>query len=194
MIREDWHVGEIRILSTIHPPEPSLLQVAKARDSNIEELKKTGQRFEQHAGTILRCSLTHVEAVQTIDMPELCEHMGQVLSRLNAMIEVQSSDLHLHSLSPSISPPCEAGTSSGYTGLQEVLVVYYLGCIGARMEDIPEDRKHPPVACCAAPRTLSLLPSLRLRNCSAPSSAYRTMLLFCYITMLLFCYITMLLF
>jgi len=81
---------------------------------------KAAMAFEQHAGTLLRCSITHTEAIQVADMPELCEHMGAVLGNLLSQIE--------------------AGTHKDYTGMQEVQVVYYLGCIGDKFESLPEDR------------------------------------------------------
>ena len=49
---------------------------------------KAAMAFEQHAGTLLRCSITHTEAIQVADMPELCEHMGAVLGNLLSQIEV----------------------------------------------------------------------------------------------------------
>ena len=87
---------------------------------SLEEIKKIGLQFEQHAGTILRCAISHQECVQTIDMPELCQHIGEVLAHLNGMIE--------------------AGNTQDYTSMQEVLVVYYLAGIGMQLESIDEDR------------------------------------------------------
>jgi len=50
--------------------------------------------------------------------------MGEVLGHLDARIE--------------------AGTANDYTGLQEVLAVYYLASIGERLELIDEDRSRDP--------------------------------------------------
>jgi len=89
---------------------------------SVEDITKTGIKFEQHSGTLLRCSLTHEECVQTVDMPELCQHIGQVLGNLHGMIE--------------------AGTTQDYTSMQEVLVVSYLSGVGSRLDSgsIDEDR------------------------------------------------------
>jgi hypothetical protein len=89
-------------------------------DGNTDVLLKSAVAFEQHAGSLLRCAITHVESIQSVDMPELCEHIGEVLAHLLSNIE--------------------AGSASDYSGMQEVQVVYYLGCIAQQFESLNEDR------------------------------------------------------
>lgn len=100
--------------------EAKVAVIASQVHRDVSALHSAARSYETHAGALLKCALSHVEAIQTVDMPELCQLMGEVLSHLLADIE--------------------AGSTNDYTGLQEVMVVYYLGAIGERLETIDEDR------------------------------------------------------
>jgi len=99
--------------------------------SNADALRQAGEAcgvdgpsvansIERDAGTILRCGFAHVEAMQTVDLPLAAEHISLVL----------------HHLAEDIL----AGKQQDYTGLQEVLVIYYLERFGDALESLGEDR------------------------------------------------------
>ena len=49
--------------------------------------------FEKGTGLLLQCAFRHVEAIQTIDMPMLIEHIALMLTHANAMEDPSVSTL-----------------------------------------------------------------------------------------------------
>jgi len=92
-------------------------QAGEANGLNGSEIARA---IERDAGTIIRCAFGHVEAMQTLDLPLLAEHLSLVL----------------HHLAEDVA----AGKAQDYTGQQEVLSVYYLERIGDQLEELGEDR------------------------------------------------------
>jgi len=91
-------------------------------------LKQRMLIFEQDMGLLLRCALEHVEAVQTADLPLICEHCKQVLQQALA----------------------EGGGAEAFSPrMQEVMVMHYLGSVCKRMEaglDDGEGKLMPHIA------------------------------------------------
>lgn len=83
------------------------------------EIAKNMLAFEESLGLILHCCLKSVEAVQTLDMPVLCRHAGEVLGTVAATATPSRPNL---------------------TAAQESLVVQYLSSVGAFGENVDEDR------------------------------------------------------
>ena len=75
----------------------------------------------QHSLRALACILRRV---QTVDLPLLCTHCGEILGN-----------------SVACGPPSRpAGLGNGIDSSQEALVVQYLASVGAVGDDIDEDR------------------------------------------------------
>eukprot|EP00908_Phaeocystis_cordata_P000625 Transcript_10689.p2 GENE.Transcript_10689~~Transcript_10689.p2 ORF type:complete len:305 (+),score=158.16 Transcript_10689:71-916(+) len=89
--------------------------------ADAEQLKARLLVFEQSLGTLLRCSLEHVEAVQTTDLPELMQYAAEVLGRAAA------ADAAGHE----------------WDRTQEVMLLRYLSSVMARVETLGEDRVMP---------------------------------------------------
>eukprot|EP00966_Prymnesium_polylepis_P007470 171624-Prymnesium_polylepis.1 len=59
--------------------EEWLAECAPAAELTAANLKQKAESFEHSLGALLRCSLDHVEAVQTTDLSELTSHVHDVL-------------------------------------------------------------------------------------------------------------------
>ena len=94
--------------------------------ADAEQLKARLLVFEQSLGTLLRCSLEHVEAVQTTDLPELMQYAAEVLGRAAA------ADAAGHE----------------WDRTQEVMLLRYLSSVMARVETLGEQ---PPVKSAVCP-------------------------------------------
>lgn len=71
--------------------------------------------------------LSHIEAIQTVDFPLIVQHISLVLKTL-AQVAQQDGEADDHK------------QTFDWTGLQEVLVIYYLEAFGDALENLPEDR------------------------------------------------------
>ncbi len=101
------------------------LQKAQANEpgaafDDIPTIKIKAALFEQTLGVLLSCALSSVEALQTLDMPLLLDHMGKTLT---------------FSLSHS-----EMVRSPDSARRQEVLCVHYLAHIFDHLDNLQEDR------------------------------------------------------
>lgn len=112
---------------TLVRPANSFMGRAKAAAAGLGttdvELMNKMCIFEESLGMILHCALKSVEAVQTLDLPFTCAHCSEVLHAASA---------------PDFSMPGSA--SANINRSQEAMVMQYLASIGARSEDIDEDR------------------------------------------------------
>ena len=98
-----------------------------AIDMTEADLSNKMHLFEESLGLLMLCSVKSVEAVQTLDMPLLCQHVAEVLGTSNA----------------AAGPPSRDGVpelAMGIMGAQEALVVQYLLAVGLQGESIDEDR------------------------------------------------------
>jgi len=85
---------------------------------DAETLQSRLLTFEQCLGSLIRCALEHVEAVQTCDLQELMEHAAEVLTAAAAQPE---------------------GTLE-FDRTQATLVMRYLNSVFGRIEQLGEDR------------------------------------------------------
>ena len=85
---------------------------------DAETLQSRLLTFEQCLGSLIRCALEHVEAVQTCDLQELMEHAAEVLTAAAAQPE---------------------GTLE-FDRTQATLVLRYLNSVFGRIEQLGEDR------------------------------------------------------
>jgi len=74
--------------------------------------------FEQSLGSLLRFALNHIEALQILDLPEFTQHVREILTRALAS-----------------EKPLPEGEK-----LQDTMALFYLGSLGAKMEEMDEDR------------------------------------------------------
>lgn len=96
---------------------------ASCEAKDAEQLKARLLVFEQSLGVLLRCSLEHVEAVQTVDLPLLVAHCAAVLEQCAA------------------AP--DAPDALAWERTQEVVVLRYLEAVLLRVEQLGEERVLP---------------------------------------------------
>ena len=72
-----------RAVAAMQPPSDAYAsflaeRAAAAELPDADAMQQKLLTFEQAMGVLLRCAFEHVEAVQTTDLPELCDHAGEV--------------------------------------------------------------------------------------------------------------------
>lgn len=105
----------------------SQIQARAATDHIILKFPKECDKFEKGLGSIMKNAWSHVEVLQTTDIPLLVNHIADVLSAVNSMPDiirpyVCDGDLHQR---------------------QEIMVFYYLADIFKHLDEIQEYQVMP---------------------------------------------------
>jgi hypothetical protein len=95
-----------------------------ARKMTAANLLAKCELFEVSMGTLLKFALQHLESVQIIDLPDLLQHIAEVLT--DTLAEDTSED--------------SKDAKANYSKKQEGTVVHYLHAIVRREENIDDDR------------------------------------------------------
>jgi hypothetical protein len=83
------------------------------------EVVQHAQSYEQALGTLIRCCLSTLECLQTLDLTSLLEHISIVL---------------VHAVDPRVKPDASISNE-----LQEVMVIHYLAAIFSQVERLHSD-------------------------------------------------------
>mmetsp|Transcript_19544 Transcript_19544/g.38689 ORF Transcript_19544/g.38689 Transcript_19544/m.38689 type:complete len:341 (-) Transcript_19544:217-1239(-) len=89
-------------------------------NSDVGTVMERCRVFEQSLGVLLKFTLSHVESLQIMDVPELIEHVGEMLR------EAEESE------KKELAPDAHK--------MQCTLVIHYISSLCASMEDMDEDR------------------------------------------------------